>query len=128
MTSSQLEGLERNKDKPTQPWVKGEKLGRSLLYAWRQTATTRVIILALDEKSTQESSVFEFNKERRGWHYGWASNKHTCNSEHCLQCYVLEETAEPNVFILRAICQSPSFMLFCRRRRRFAMVGHSSFT
>ena len=27
VTPSQLGELERNKDKPTQPWVKGEKLG-----------------------------------------------------------------------------------------------------
>lgn len=99
---SELVKKERSKDEPTKPWVKGERL---------------------TEKCTDLVAVFEFNKDRRGWHYGWASNKHTCNAEHCLQGYVLQ-TVSPgsDEVVCRAVFQSPRFMLFCRRRRRFTMV------
>lgn len=62
--------------------------------------------------------VFEFNQERRGWHYGWVSNKHVCETKHRLVCRLYEEIA-PNTFKLLSSCMSPEFVLFCRRRRRY---------
>ncbi|CAK8998408.1 X-ray repair cross-complementing protein 5 (ATP-dependent DNA helicase 2 subunit ku80), partial [Durusdinium trenchii] len=97
-----METQERTKDDPVLPLVRGDRLG---------------------DKCTDTISAFEFNKERRGWHYGWASNKHTCNAEHVLQCYVFETNLRnPSELVCRAIFQSPSFMLFCRRRRRFTIA------
>ena len=95
-----LQQMERSKEEPIKPLVRGERL---------------------DEKCTDTVSAFEFNKERRGWHYGWASNKHTCNAEHALQCYVFQPTADPSQLLCRLVFQSPTFMLFCRRRRRFTI-------
>lgn len=103
--------MERNRERPTLPWVKGEFLSMLLVIGVFLNGT-------LGEKSCESVSVFEFNKERRGWHYGWASNKHTCNSEHFLQCFVVDKTEST----CKATCESPYFMLFCRRRRRFTMV------
>jgi len=98
---AQMRSKERNKDEPIKPWVRGDRL---------------------DEKCTDTVSSFEFNKDRRGWHYGWTSNKHACNAEHCLQCYVFEVSPHnPDELVCRDIFQSPSFMLFCRRRRRFTL-------
>jgi hypothetical protein len=96
-----LQQMERSKEEPIKPLVRGERL---------------------DEKCTDTVSAFEFNKERRGWHYGWASNKHTCNAEHALQCYVFQPTADPSQLLCRLVFQSPTFMLFCRRRRRFTLA------
>jgi len=94
-------GKERNKDEPMRPWVLGERV---------------------DEKCDEKISIFEFNKERKGWHYSWTSNKHTCNAEHCLQCYVFQTTAyDQRVLECIDVFQSPHFMLFCRRRRRFLL-------
>mmetsp|Transcript_16926 Transcript_16926/g.30295 ORF Transcript_16926/g.30295 Transcript_16926/m.30295 type:complete len:1140 (+) Transcript_16926:338-3757(+) len=94
--------LERSKDEPIKPLVRGERL---------------------DEKCTESSTSFEFNRERRGWHYGWASNKHTCNAQHTLQCYIFEASEhDPNEHVCKLIVRSPSFMLFCRRRRRFTLM------
>lgn len=132
----------RNKMNPILPWIYGEELKEKS-----------------NETSDSKSNVFEFNKARRGWSYSWQSNKHTCDTLHCLQVYVFEEldvqtgsgqeTHEINSAVLSekvskysewykgleitaerlktvrlrcvSVAQSSKFMLFCRRRRRFAM-------
>ena len=73
---------ERTRDEPLKPWIKGD---------------------VDTDRTSQTSIVFEFNKERRGWHYGWASNKHTCNVEHCLQCYVFELIEPPDTMVCRSV-------------------------
>ena len=99
----------RSKDEPLKPFIKGEKVNLSELEGPQPPAG---------------SVVFEFNREKRGWHYGWASNKHTCNASHCLRAYVLEEDerAKDDTGVVRRIVSSPEFMIFCRRRRRFTLV------
>lgn len=59
----------RTKTNPLLPWLFGDKAM---------------------EKKTDHSIVFEFNKQRRGWHYGWQSNKHTCDTLHCLRVYIFK--------------------------------------
>eukprot|EP00924_Labyrinthula_sp_SR-Ha-C_P013001 augustus_masked-scaffold_12-processed-gene-6.49-mRNA-1 protein AED:0.45 eAED:0.45 QI:0/-1/0/1/-1/1/1/0/518 len=61
---------------------------------------------------------FEVNKARRGWHYGWQSNKHTCDTKHSFVVYLLEETSR-DMFRVVSVLESSKFLLFCRRRRRF---------
>lgn len=65
---------------------------------------------------------FEFNAERRGWHYAWGSNKHKCDTKHRLVCKLYD--ASTMSFISQ--CASPEFVLFCRRRRRFNIEPSSS--
>jgi len=97
-----LEALTRNKEHPSRPLIEGE-------------------ILA--ERSTPNEVCFEFNRHRRGWHYGWMSNKHSCDALHCLQSYVFVRSANrPGFLRCAAVFQSPSFRLFCRRRRRFVLT------
>lgn len=94
------EEFSRSKEEPLKPWIKG---------AFSQVANG--------------VTVFEFNREKRGWHYGWASNKHTCNSSHILVAWIFERGhSNPNMLICRGFVESPPFMLFCRRRRRFTLV------
>jgi len=66
---------------------------------------------------TSDPHVFEFNKKRKGWHYGWAANKHSCNTKHCFQAYVLFKSAD-GMYCCRSTLESPSFVIYCRRRRR----------
>ncbi|KAH9257838.1 hypothetical protein BASA81_003857 [Batrachochytrium salamandrivorans] len=100
---SEFEPLVRSKSEPLKPWVKGQ--------------------LA---KTLPGEAVFEFNQEKRGWHYGWASNKHTCNSKHVLVAYILEPTLDDSErFKIRGLVESPAFMLFCRRRRRFTIIPNA---
>jgi hypothetical protein len=94
------EDFSRSKEEPLKPWIKG---------AFSQVANG--------------VTVFEFNREKRGWHYGWASNKHTCNSSHVLVAWIFEKSnSNPNMLTCRGFVESPPFMLFCRRRRRFTLV------
>jgi len=65
------------------------------------------------------TAVFELNRNMKGWHYGWVSNKHTCNSQHCLKVFVFEETGVPGELVCVDQIVSPKFVIFCRRRRRF---------
>jgi len=95
----QLQNLERTKTEPRKVLLRGD----------------RVVLECSDTKS-----VFVFNRDRLGWHYGWASNRKDCNAEHCLKVYVLGPSPRSNDrLVLCAEKASPSFVLFCRRRRRF---------
>lgn len=79
-------------------------------------------------EETKDSLIFNFNKAKRGWHYGWQSNKHTCDTLHCFRVYIFSRqvnirTGESSSSSSNLICQnifdSSKFMLFCRRRRRY---------
>jgi hypothetical protein len=58
---------ERSKDKPLNPYLRGKLMSKDLT-----------------------KTKFGFNCELRGWHYSWASNKHSCNALHCLQVFVFK--------------------------------------
>mmetsp|Transcript_6703 Transcript_6703/g.10588 ORF Transcript_6703/g.10588 Transcript_6703/m.10588 type:complete len:239 (+) Transcript_6703:395-1111(+) len=62
-------------------------------------------------------NVFEFNRRRKGWHYGWTGNKHSCNTKHSMRLYIFSAT--PDSFICQEVSSSPYFVVYCRRRRRF---------
>ena len=113
----------------------------------------KVLAELLEEREKVEG-VYEikdlaFNVELKGWHYGYVSNKHSCNSRHCLEVVVfnvadhakqidfgatpllngeahkdtLAALASSNVSIeCQAVFRSTSFQLFCRRRRRFQLA------
>lgn len=68
-----------------------------------------------------DRTVFEFNSDKKGYHYGWASNKHSCNAAHVLQAYVLERQSTQH-HVVAHVARSPAFMIFCRRRRRFVLT------
>ena len=85
--------LVRTKTEATLPWIEGK---------WK------------------EHTTFEFNAELRGWHYSWESNKHKCDTKHHLVCALYEEKSRGEL-VLCATCASPSFVLFCRRRKRFVL-------
>jgi len=66
----------------------------------------------------KESMTFEFNSEYQGWHYAWAATKYTCESEHVFRSYVFTVLPDGKYLCL-GIFDSPSFMIYCRRRQRF---------
>jgi hypothetical protein len=78
--------------------------------------------LCAGEQQTFEptQSLFVFNRENMSWHYGWTSNRHTCNSPHALLAYVFRADGTDAMTCV-ARCSSPEFVLFCRRRRRFEL-------
>lgn len=92
----EMETLLRTKAKPTNPVIEGKHCF-----------------------TKDNITVYEFNQERRGWHYSWGSNKHKCDTRHRLLCRLYE--VQGNMLVLRARCASPDFVLFCRRRRRFTL-------
>ena len=55
-----------------------------------------------------------FNKQKKGWHYSWISNKHTSESEHVFRVYLFNRT-DSNLTCLGTY-DSPAFTIFCRRR------------
>jgi hypothetical protein len=64
---------------------------------------------------------FELNRKKKGWHYGWTANKHSCNTLHCLRVYVLcKLPGLPDTLLCKGSLSSPTFVLYCRRRRRFS--------
>jgi hypothetical protein len=94
-----LEALERSPSEVTKPFIRGEA-----------------------GLSSPDSQLFEFNRKLKGWHYGWAANKHSCNAEHVFKVYVFERCASSRGLLwCRATLISSPFMLFCRRRRRFTI-------
>jgi hypothetical protein len=96
---AELEALERSPSEVTKPFIRGEA-----------------------GLSSPDSQLFEFNRKLKGWHYGWAANKHSCNAEHVFKVYVFERCASSRGLLrCRATLISSPFMLFCRRRRRFTI-------
>jgi hypothetical protein len=64
---------------------------------------------------------FELNRKKKGWHYGWTANKHSCNTLHCLRVYVLcRLPGLADTLLCKGSHSSPTFVLYCRRRRRFS--------
>lgn len=58
----------------------------------------------------------DFNRAKKGWHYGWVSNKHTCDSKHVFRVHILKRV-NMNHSLVYTI-DTPMFTLFCRRRQR----------
>ena len=62
------------------------------------------------------SNQIVFNKQKKGWHYSWVSNKHTSNSEHVFRVYLLEPTTDGKGYQCIGVYNTPPFTIFCRRR------------
>ena len=62
--------------------------------------------------------VFQFHYEKRGWHYGFAGNKHLSKTQHCVRALVFthDATHQGDLKCVN-IVTSPSFTLTCRRRK-----------
>ncbi|CAK9020186.1 Uncharacterized protein SCF082_LOCUS14819 [Durusdinium trenchii] len=69
---------------------------------------------------------FEFNRNLKGWHYGFLGSKLTRNVYHTFRSYVLEHVAataeEPEHYRVLAAVTSPKWKLFCRRRNRTGVL------
>lgn len=89
MSYEKMLSFDRSKKQPTKPWVAGEYM---------------------PSVSTPQCSIYEFNKDKKGWHYGWASNKHTCNAKHSLQTYIFQPITPTTVKCI-ALIRSPPFMV-----------------
>ncbi|ETV64560.1 hypothetical protein H257_18564 [Aphanomyces astaci] len=73
--------------------------------------------------SHDEGYIYSINTFKRGWHYGWTSNRHTSVTQHVLCVYAFElqdDTLSSNNAHWTCICASPSpqFQLYCRRRAK----------
>lgn len=66
---------------------------------------------------------FFFNNQKKGWNYSWQASKHTTKASHAFFVYIfILETTYPDVtFRCINVHVSPSFVLFCRKRK----AGHS---
>lgn len=98
----------------------GQRVLTTDLFAQKRTADNPVLPFIHGEllESVDSSVSFEFNKRRKGWHYGWSSNKHSCNTEHCFRVHVFQQADSTHSEVIDSV-SSPAFVLFCRRRRRF---------
>lgn len=63
----------------------------------------------------QGNLVMEF-RVRRGWHYEWVSNRHTCMNLHCLRIYLFAVSSDGLSAKCTKIIDSPSFQVYSRRR------------
>eukprot|EP00924_Labyrinthula_sp_SR-Ha-C_P007917 snap_masked-scaffold_41-processed-gene-0.11-mRNA-1 protein AED:0.47 eAED:0.47 QI:0/0/0/0.5/1/1/2/0/823 len=63
--------------------------------------------------------IVSFNRTKKGWHYGWVANKHTCDFKHKFRAYAFEVCEGKKKFLkCVSVVDSPSFTIFCRRRQR----------
>ena len=110
---SDMDAQTRTKNEPTLPLIGG------------QVIDAPVASVARDPRTV----VMDFNRERRGWHYGWPSNKHTSNDRHYLRCSVFKAdpaaaagpSGSSGALVCVATFTSPQFILFSRRRRRITV-------
>jgi len=70
---------------------------------------------------------FEFNRNLKGWHYGFLGSKLTRNVHHTFRAYVMEHVpATPKRgehYRVLASVTSPKWKLYCRRRNRAGILG-----
>ncbi|KAF0686702.1 Aste57867_21544 [Aphanomyces stellatus] len=68
--------------------------------------------------SHDEGYIFSINTFKRGWHYGWTSNRHTSVTQHVLCVYAFELHHETGLWYCVGVSSSPPFQLYCRRRAK----------
>lgn len=79
-----------------------------------------------------QQTLFEFNRNLKGWHYGFLGSKKTRNMYHVFRAYVLEKVQEANSandlakYKVLAMCQSPPWQMYCRRRKYNHIVQKKS--
>ncbi|KDO27876.1 hypothetical protein SPRG_07148 [Saprolegnia parasitica CBS 223.65] len=64
---------------------------------------------------------YSLNSRKRGWHYGWTSNRHMADTKHVLCVYVFERnkaTRDCCFWTCVGVGWSPPFQLYCRRRAK----------
>jgi hypothetical protein len=120
-------------DNPSRSWIRGEELLGKRRGRTTSDEDTENVAGSLPLSAT----VIEFNQRLKGWHYGWAANKHNCDTLHCFQVMTFEPfstqcdkqitladgtkpSAGATLVRCCAVGSSPSFVLFCRRRHRFS--------
>ncbi|GBG27192.1 Hypothetical Protein FCC1311_034152 [Hondaea fermentalgiana] len=81
--------LERSRQHPLRPWMRGKRLRNADVAGQLVMDGIQVDPLALDA-----DAYFGFNMETKGWHYGWASNKHSCNAEHSVRVFLFRLVQE----------------------------------
>ncbi|OQR93866.1 histidyl-tRNA synthase [Thraustotheca clavata] len=94
------------------------------------TIGERYTLELLKEKSNKErdplvpyfaghnmQTAYYFNPSKKGWHYGWMSNKHTSDREHVLIVHLLEEIDDTYAVCIDSLA-SPPFTVHCRRRSK----------
>ncbi len=104
---SEIVSLTRCKADPFRPWLSGDGKDGKLI----------------DSSLSDPETIVAFNNARKGWHYSWVANKHTCESQHVMRAYVFEKlkssaAASDPCFKLIGFADSPAFTIFCRRRQR----------
>ena len=107
-----MQAQSRTKEQPMLPWIPSQVVKNDYDSAWNS-----MMMKGSSNSSATETTLFEFNRERRGWHYGWTSNKHMCNVNHAFEVSIFE--LNDTVLTCKLVARSPEFILFCRRRKRF---------
>ncbi|KAF0697743.1 Aste57867_11595 [Aphanomyces stellatus] len=77
-----------------------------------------------DDDDDGRPTSYCFNQTRKGWHYGFVSNKHVSEMHHVLAIYLME-TLPGDGQHLRCVdvLQSPAFSIYCRRRAKTSRLG-----
>lgn len=81
----------------------------------RRRATSKKDLAKALEDRSKEVVQFAFNRQRRGWNYSWAANKHTGNATHALFVYIMIPAGE-DLYRCIAVVAGPAFVVFCRKR------------
>jgi hypothetical protein len=93
----------------------GQKLSLEAVVELRERSRSLPQAEWIRGELSSDGSELIFNRARLGWHYGWVSNVHTCDSEHVLRCYVFE-VLEHGSIVCVAVEDSPTFRIYCSRR------------
>ncbi|GBG27214.1 Hypothetical Protein FCC1311_017614 [Hondaea fermentalgiana] len=114
LTEAEAVKKERNRQNPVLPWMRGNVYQGEVDFdenGFEKAGSRRLNVY-------DGSITIVINAERMGWHYQWASNKHTCNNFHVMRTYVFEMLDDGVSMQNVGSFDSPSFQIFCRRRQR----------
>jgi len=75
------------------------------------------------ESASQGGVYYQFNKNLKGWHYGFLGSKKTRNMFHVFRAYCVVKVpgrtnkAGDDLYRVIAHCSSPAWQMYCRRRK-----------
>lgn len=73
------------------------------------------------ELNNEREISFEFNRAKRGWHYGWIANKYISDSKHNVKVYLFIPM-NTNFLSCVSISVSPEFRLYSRKPKRYSIL------
>lgn len=121
LNQSEIREKLRTRDNPFKDWWNGDlRETKEVLrspHARNQSNAHNPDGSANGNKQVERQLAFEFNRTKRGWHYGWVANKYISDSKHVVRTFLFVPLNDNSLQCIY-IYDSPKFRLYSRKPKR----------